>query len=218
MKAWILSFSILLCSMLCSAQINVALLHQLIENSKSEHSRQTSLRDKQGISTSIEGLNASQSGRLKSVYQDLRKKFSAVGMAIESLQISTQALPLLKQISADQLAIVSLCSQKPALALLAVDTQVDLVDRSQLLLRYIYGLALSTGELGAMSRSDRAMLISFVLGELRGISVILSGLKVSLMALDAMSERPEAGFSNMLDRDLKLSENILLKVKQLKKK
>ncbi|MFC3560178.1 hypothetical protein [Pedobacter jamesrossensis] len=204
--------------MLCPAQINVALLHQLIDNSKSEHSRQINLRDKQAISSGVENLNALQAGKLKTTYQDLRKKFSAVGMGIETLQIGMEALPLLKQISADQSTIISLCLSKPALALLSIETQADLVDRAQLLLRYMYGLALSSGELGAMSRSDRAMLTDFVVSELRAISQVLSGLKRTLQALHALDVNNTRGLSDMFERDKQISRDILSKIKQLNNK
>lgn len=218
MRSAMVLLSALLCSMLCSAQINVALLHQLIDNSKSEHSRQTMLRDKQGVSSSVERLNAIQAGKLKTTYQDLRKKFSALGMGIQALQITKEAIPILNQISADQSAIISLALSKPALVLLSIETQSDLVDRAQLLLRYMYGLALSTGELGAMSRSDRAMLTDFVVSELRAISLILCGLKRSLQALTAIEKKKGRGMMDMFERDKLLSKDILLKVKQLKRK
>ena len=82
----------------------------------------------------------------------------------------------------------------------------------------MYGLALSTGELGAMSRSDRAMLKDFVVSELRAISLILSGLKRSLQALTAIEAKKGRGLMDMFERDRQLSKDILQKVKQLKRK
>lgn len=218
MKACTLLLSALLCRLICSAQTNVALLHQLVDNNKSEYSRQITLRDKHATSSALEELNLNQTKRLKNTYQDLKKKFSTVGMAMEGLQIGLEALPVLKQISADQLTIVFICQSRPVLAVLAVDTQTELVDRAQLLLRYIYGLALSSGNLGAMSRSDRAMLTDFVVTELKSISLLLSGLKKSLKALNSRDAKTTAGFMDMLQRDKQISQDILLKVKQLKKK
>lgn len=218
MREVVMMLSGLLCSTLCLAQINVTLLHQLIDNSKSEHSRQTMLRDRQATSSAVEALNAMQAGKLKTTYQALRKKFSALGMGIEAMQIGLEALPVLKQISTDQSAIVSLCAGQPALVLLSIETQTDLVDRAQLILRYMYGLALSSGALGAMSRSDRAMLTDFVVSELRTISLILSGLRRSLQAMNTSDLKNGRGLLDMVERDKQISRDILLKVKQLKKK
>ena len=139
-------------------------------------------------------------------------------MGIQALQITKEAIPILNQISADQSAIISLALSKPPLVLLSIETQADLVDRAQLLLRYMYGLALSTGEVGAMSRSDRAMLTDFVVSELRAISLILSGLKRSLQALTAIEAKKGRGLMDMFERDKLLSKDILQKVKQLKRK
>lgn len=216
MKALLVTMSLLLYSLVCSAQINITLLHQLIDNSKSEHSRQSALRDKHSLSTAAEGVNASQSSQLQNTYQQLKKKFSSLGMAIELMQVSTEAPAILNQISADQMQIISTCQKNPSLSLLAIETQIDLVDRAGLLLRYLYGLALSTGELGAMSRSDRLMLISFGINELRQISLVLSGLNKTLSAYTNLSSSG-AGFLDMSRRDKQISSDILLKVKQLKK-
>lgn len=216
MKALLVMLSLLLYSAICAAQINITLLHQLIDNSKSEHSRQSGLRDKHALSTAIENANAAQSAHLQSSYQQLKKKFSALGMAIELMQVSDEAPAILNQISADQANIILACQKNPALSLLAIETQIDLVDRAGLLLRYLYGLALSTGELGAMSRSDRVMLISFAIHELRQISLTLSGLSKTLAAY-SFDKSSGSGFLDMSPIDKQIASYILLKVKQLKK-
>ncbi|MDN3586160.1 hypothetical protein QWY86_05750 [Pedobacter aquatilis] len=216
MKAVMIMLSLLLYSLICSAQINITLLHQLIDNSKSEHSRQSSLRDKHALSTASESANAAQSLQLQSTYQQLKKKFSTLGMLIELMQVSSDAPVILSQISADQTQIILACQKNPALSFLAIETQLDLVDRASLLLRYLYGLSLSAGELGAMSRSDRLMLISFGIDELRQISLILSGLSKTLSAY-TYSRSYGTGFFNMSPLDKQLSSKILLKVKPLKK-
>ncbi|RZM20643.1 MAG: hypothetical protein EOO88_35580 [Pedobacter sp.] len=216
MRALGIMLSLLFFGIICSAQINITLLHQLIDNSKSEHSRQSALRDRQALSSATETANAAQSLTLNNTYQALKKKFSTLAMVIELMQLSADAPGIIKQISADQMQIVSICQRNPALSLLAIDTQIDLVDRAQLLLRYLYGLSLSTGDLGAMSRSDRLMLTSFAISELRHISLILSGLKKTLAAY-AYKKSSGAGFLDMSPRDKQISAEILLKVKQLKK-
>lgn len=216
MNRLVLMLSLLLFSMMCSAQINIALLHQLVENSKSEHSRQRTISEKQAWVSAMESANAAQSSTLKSTYLSLRKKFSAVGMVIDLMQLSAEAPEILKQISSDQMQIFSICQKNPALGFLAAQTQVDLVDRSQLLLRYLYGLALSTSELGAMSRSDRSMLISFAISELRQISLILSGLKKTLLAYHSLASARVSAFLDMSSTDKQITWQILSKLKQRK--
>lgn len=217
MNRLVLMLSMLFFSLICSAQINITLLHQLVENSKSEHSRQRALMDKHAQSSAIESANAAQGSTLKSTYLSLSKKFSAVGMVIDLMQLSAEAPGILRQISSDQLQIFSICEKKPALGFLAIETQIDLVDRSQLLLRYLYGLALSTSELGAMSRSDRSMLISFAINELRQISLILSGLKKTLLAYHSSARSIGGFFLDMSPKDKQITSQILSKLKQLKK-
>jgi len=200
------------------AQINVALLHQLVDNSRSEHSRQTELRGKQAISSATEEINRSQASQLKTTYRDIQKKFSAVGMAIEGIQIGMEAIPLVDKISADQQKLIQLLRASPGLSLLAISSEIDFADRSQMLLRYLYGLILSAGELNAMSRSDRQMLTSFVISELHSISLNLSGLVNALTAAKRKIKPAAKLFSDAGMRDKQLASSILSRLKQISKK
>ncbi|WP_316806846.1 hypothetical protein [Pedobacter agri] len=199
------------------AQINVALLHQLVDNNRSEYSRQTELRGKQAISTATEEINRSQASQLKTTYRNIQKKFSAAGMVIEGVQIGMEAIPLVDKISGDQQRLMQLLRDSPGLSLLAIESEIDFADRSQMLLRYLYGLILSAGELSAMSRSDRQMLSSFVISELHSISLNLSGLVNALLAAKRNIKPAGKLFSDAGKRDKQLASTILSRLKQINK-
>lgn len=199
------------------AQINVALLHQLVDNNRSEHSRQTELRGKQAISTATEEINRSQASQLKTTYRNIQKKFSAAGMVIEGVQIGMEAIPLVDKISGDQQRLMKLLRESPGLSLLGIESEIDFADRSQMLLRYLYGLILSAGELSAMSRSDRQMLSSFVISELHSISLNLSGLVNALLAAKRNIKPAGKLFSDAGKRDKQLASSILSRLKQINK-
>lgn len=199
------------------AQINVALLHQLVDNSRSEHSRQTDLKERQAISSANEEVNRSQASQLKTTYRNIQKKFSALGMAIEAVQIGMEAVPLVNHILSHQEKLISLCKQVPALSPLVIEGQLDFADRSQMLLRYLYGLALTIGDLNAMSRSDRQILSGFVVSELRSISLNLSGLLNTLNAAKRKIKPEIVFFSDAAQKDKQLAASILSRLKQLRK-
>lgn len=200
----------------CFSQVNVALLHQLIDNSRSEHSRQSALRDKQGLSAAAEQSNNLQQGWLKTTYRNNAKRFSAIGLTIDAVQIGQEALPLISKIAADQRTVLSLCADDPLLIVLAMDTQADLVDRSVKLLNYLYGISLSIGQINAMARADRRILSGFVVSELRTISLMLSGLSTTLKSAGKKFHSRGPIFSDTGKKERQLIDQILSRIKQLK--
>jgi len=191
-------------------QVNVQLLHQLVSESKSEHSRQLSARDKQAIAAANEHLNAEQTASFKDNFRKIQSRFHTLGMAIDLSQISMEALPLVEEISRQQQSIFKLCSAKPALVLLALDTQADLLDKAHSLLNYLYALNLEAGVLARMKPSERKLLFAEVLSQLRGISGSANGL---LSALKNASKdgflKGAAPFGGFLNQDRRIIENII---------
>ena len=200
----------------CFSQVNVALLHQLIDNSRSEHSRQSALRDKQGLSAAAEQSNNLQQGWLKTTYRNNAKRFSAIGLTIDAVQIGQEALPLISKIAAEQRTVLSLCADDPLLIVLAMDTQADLVDRSVKLLNYLYGISLSIGQINAMARADRRILSGFVVSELRTISLMLSGLSTALKSAGKKFHSHGPIFSDTGKKERQLIDQILSRINQLK--
>ena len=200
----------------CFSQVNVALLHQLIDNSRSEHSRQSELRDKQGLSAASEASNNLQQGWLKTTYRNNAKRFSAIGLTIDAVQVGQEALPLITKIAAEQRTVLSLCADDPLLIVLAMDTQADLVDRSVKLLNYLYGISLSIGQINAMARADRRILSGFVVSELRTISLMLSGLSTTLKSAGKKFHSRGPIFSDTGKKERQLIDQILSQIRQLK--
>ena len=216
MKLYVLFLLLWLAGLPSIAQLNVALLHQLIDNSRTENLHQVELRDRQALSAASEETNNKQQSWLKDTYRNNAKRFSTLGLTITVVQIGMEALPLIGRISQDQHEVLSLCKHHPGLIPLAVETQVDLVEKSDKLLRYLYGISLSIGQINAMSRADRHILSTFVVDELRNISLLLSGLKLILRNASVQFRSVNPGFFDAVRKDKALANEILLQIKQIK--
>lgn len=216
MKLYVLFLLLWLAGLPSIAQLNVALLHQLIDNSRTENLHQVELRDRQALSAASEETNNKQQSWLKDTYRNNAKRFSTLGLTITVVQIGMEALPLIGRISQDQQEVLSLCRHHPGLIPLAVETQVDLVEKSDKLLRYLYGISLSIGQINAMSRADRHILSTFVVDELRNISLLLSGLKLILRNASVQFRSVNPGFFDAVRKDKALANEILLQIKQIK--
>jgi len=216
MKKFIMLIFCLLLYKLTWAQINIALLHQLVSESKSEHSLQSRARDNQAASTLAEEFHSASMGSLKNTYREIRSRFSLLGNAAAFLQTGLEARPLIGEIHQGESELIGLCSDDPALIPLVAVAQADLARRAEMLLRFLYGIILSTGDLGQMSQSGRRLLFAHVINELRSIHGSLKGLCLVARAAKEKYQLKKSPFSGFVDRDRSLIENILQRVKTLK--
>lgn len=198
------------------AQLNVELLHQLVEHSKDEHSRQQTARNRQALTSANEEVNRSKMDELKQKYRRLQSRFHTLGLAIDATQIGLQAAPLINEIIQHQKTIVGLAGDDPLLIAMAYQTEIDIADRAYSLSRYLYALAISIGDLNQMKASDRKLLFGHVLTELRLIAGTSRGLAVNMYytnrkrMLESMNP-----FGEFVNRDKRLVDDILSKLKQI---
>ncbi len=188
-------------------QLNVELIHQLVSESKSEHSRQDEAKNKQAVTSANEEVNRTQMSKLKTKYRELQSRFHTVGFAIDAAQIGLEASPVVSEIIRQQGIIYQLASDNPVLIALAFQTEKDLVDRARMLANYIAGLALSIGDINQMKASDRKILFSHALTELRLIEGASKGLAV--LMLQATYKRSLKPFADFVNQDKQLVDDIL---------
>ncbi len=196
------------------SQLNVELLHQLVAESKSEHSRQNEARNRQAVASAHEEVNKTQMGKLRAKYRELQSRFHTVGLAIDLAQIGLEASPLLSEIIRQQGIIYNVAKDNPLLIAIAVQTEIDLVDRARMLGNYIAGIALSIGEINQMKASDRKILFSHALTELRLIEGASKGLAICMQ--QANYKRSIDPFKNFIEKDKQLVDDIIRNAKILK--
>jgi len=188
-------------------QLNVQLIHELVSESKSEYSRQDEAKNKQAVTSANEEVNKSQMNKLKIKYRELNNRFHIVGLAIDAAQIGLEASPVVSEIIRQQNIIYHLAGNNLILIALAFQTEIDLVDRAKMLGNFIAGLALSAGDLNQMKSSDRKILFSHALTELRLIEGASRGLAISMMqATVKTSLNP---FQNFVNQDKQLVDEII---------
>ncbi|KRT17739.1 hypothetical protein ASU31_00120 [Pedobacter ginsenosidimutans] len=199
------------------AQLNVELLHQLVGESKTEHDKQTDARDRQVASSANEETNKTLMVRLKNKYREIHSRFKTVSLAINAAQIGIYAYPLLNDIAISQGKIYDMCRDDALLLILAIHSEADMGDRAYSLLNFLYALSLSFEDINQMKPSDRKLLFSHVVTELRSIAGVSRGLATTLQyssrkkILDGLNP-----FSGFINTDKKLVNGILNKSQQLK--
>lgn len=189
------------------SQLNVELLHQLVSESKSENSRQETARNNQAVTSTNEEVNKTQMAKLKDKYRELQSRFHTIGLAVDVVQIGLEASPLVSEIIRQQGIIYNQARDNPLLLAIALQTEIDLANRAKMLINYITALALSIGDINQMKASDRKILFSHALTELRLIEGACKGLAVCMQ--QANFRKSLNPFKDFVDRDKQLVDDII---------
>ncbi len=218
MRFIILILSLLSISLnMATAQLNVQLLHQLVQHSKDEYDRQITARNRQAITSANEEVNREETVRLKIRYRELRSRFQILGTALQGLSMGLESAPIVAEIINQQQRIIGIVSAHPEFLLLAIDAEKDMAEKAVQLARYLTGLFISIGDLNQMKASDRRILYGHVLQELRAIAGVSRGLAVTLYystrkkLLDSLNP-----FSSYINEDKRVVDNILRQLEEFK--
>ena len=216
-RSLVLLLSVIFCFARSYAQVNVELLHQLVAESNSENSKQKDVRTTQATVTTSETINRSQMTSLKSSYRDVHNRFNTLGLVINAAEIGLEAQPIVDEIIAQQTLIIRQAENNALLILLAANSEIDLANQAQLLINYIFGIVLSIGDINQMKASDRKMLFSYVLSELRRIDGASRGLATALTNFNKQLHGKAANpFSGFINQDQSLVDDIMSNAKALK--
>ncbi|MEX2565729.1 MAG: hypothetical protein WD431_07305 [Cyclobacteriaceae bacterium] len=151
-------------------QLNVALLHQLVEDSKNEYEKQSEAKTNQAKNVIHEETNRNLMGQVKEKYRTVQERFAKLNLLMEAVGLAVTAEPLLRSIIDHQEQIVFYCQSDPLVIPLALETEKLFVKQSYSLMNYLIGLMASIGELNQMKVSERRILLQHVLQELRSIN------------------------------------------------
>jgi hypothetical protein len=197
--------------------LDVAGMHQLIDESKSEYSAQVKAKNQQAVNTANEQGNLTLLQKMKNMYRTLQQRYNTLGTAINIADIGLYATPMMKRIISYQGQIVQLVERNPAVTFLAYQTEIEFVKKAEALSGYVTGLALSPGDVNQMKASDRKLLFDYVLSELSSIQN-LSGNMLALLQYNNLAAvlRALNPFQSYIDQDKSMINNILNNAKYLK--
>ncbi len=204
-------------SMAQRSTIDIVGMHQLIDQSKDEHTRQVNTRNNQATVNANEQANLTLLGKLKDIYRTLQNRYNTLGTAVSVANIGIEATPMVGQIIIYQGQIVKLVEKNPAVAMLGVQSEIEFVQKAEGLLGYVAGLTLSFGDVNQMKASDRKLLFDYVIQQLSQIQE-LSGNLVDTLSYSNLSSllRSLNPFQNFVDMDKNMAEDIIQNAKYLK--
>ena len=213
----LLAFCFRLSAFSQQSTLDIAGIHQLIDQSKSEHTQQVNARNNQATVTANEQANLTLLTKMKNMYRTLQNRYNTLGTAINIADIGIYATPEVKQIVSYQAQIIQLVEKNPAIAFLGYQTEIEFVEKAQGLIGYVTGLTLSIGDVNQMKAPDRKLLFDYVLMQLSEIQE-LSGNLVNTLTYSSLNSllRSINPFQNYIDQDKNVAESIIQNAKYLK--
>lgn len=167
-------------------QINVSLIHQLVEDSKREYVRQQEARTGQARNAANEDINKNLMASAREKYQAIHNRFAQLGWLLDGVGLITEARPLVNAITENQEMIFRYCQTDVRLIPLALSAEEVFVQKSLTLMNYLIGLSAVIGDLNQMKASERRMLFRHALDELR----LLNGYsQATLQSLKSLANR-----------------------------
>jgi hypothetical protein len=205
----------------CFAQrstINIAGIHQLVDESIAENRLQIKAKNQQALTTANEQANLTLLAKLKSVYRTIQQRYNTLGTAIDLANIGIYASPMVSRIISNQAQIIGLVRQNPALAVIGYEAALQFADKARSLTGYVSGLTLAIGDVNQMKASDRKLLFDYVLSELSVIQD-LSGNMLAMMQYSKLSSLLRAAnpFQHFIDADQAIAGEIIRNARYLKK-
>ncbi|WP_259065063.1 hypothetical protein HDF24_00455 [Mucilaginibacter sp. X4EP1] len=197
--------------------IDIVGMHQLIDESKSEHQQQVTAKNQQAVNTTNEAANMTLLAKLKNTYRTLQQRYNTLGTAITVADIGLEGEPMVKQIINYQGQIIALAEKNPAIIALGYQTEIEFAEKAESLIGYVAGLTLSIGDVNQMKASDRKMLFDYVIQQLSVIQE-LAGNMLNLLQYNNLAAVLKAlnPFQTFIDQDKSIAKDIIQNAKYLK--
>lgn len=197
--------------------LNIAGIHQLVADSKSEYELQGEARNRQSVTTANEQANKTLLAKLKNRYRQLHDRYQALGTVIDAANIGIQASPMMNRIVQHQAGIYQLARQNPVLISLAYQAEIEFAGKGRSLVNFLMGLCASIGPVNQMKASDRKILFDYILAELSNLQDLSYSLLCNMQNSQAMGlTRSLNPFQNYIDQAKEIIRDIFNNAKYLK--
>lgn len=151
--------------------ISYYLIHVGVDHTLKENKRQKQAKNNQTVVTAFHLQNSNLTKQLKTKYSKLRGRLNKLGLLLDAFVLSSEAVPTFNQIVDNQRNIYEECKESPYLIPISIQSEVEFVDRAQMLIRFLTGLALSYGDINQMQAGDRKMLLNHAIKQLDDLNV-----------------------------------------------
>lgn len=200
-----------------ASYISYYLVHVGVDHTLKENTRQKEAKQRQVRVTGLETSNARSTGNLKDKYNRIKERLNKLGLILEGFTISSQAYPTLQMIYENQRNIVQECRDSPYLIPMSVQSEVEFIDRAQMLIRFLTGLILTYGDINQMKSGDRKMLLNHAIKQLDDMNVQSYTLLTNIRNHKQTIALNKMRMKEWINRDKEIMGEIITNAKELGK-
>lgn len=139
---------------------------QLVDHTVDENGRQIKIKNNQLAVNALEETNKKRTQKFNTVYKKSVDRLSNLNLLLDGFIASSDMYQSARQAAYYQNLMVQEIKGMPTLAHLAIPTEIQFVDRTQMLIRYISGIVLSYGTINQMKPGDRKILVDHAIHEM----------------------------------------------------
>lgn len=198
-----------------ASYISYYLIHVGVDHTLKENTRQKEAKQRQLRVTALEESNSNSTRNLNSKYEKIKGRLNKLGLLLDAFVISSEAYPTLRQIIENQKVIYDECRNSPYLIPISVQSEVEFVDRAQMLIRFLTGLVLTYGDINQMQAGDRKMLLNHAVKQLDEMNVQSYSLLVNIRNFKQAIALKQASIQTWVNQDKQIITDILSNAKDI---
>jgi hypothetical protein len=150
--------------------ISYYLIHTGVDVQIKEQKIQDKILTKQKEVLVAEELNKKSTNKLQTKYAKIKERLNSLSLLFDAIMISPNSIPAIKSTIKNQEDIIQELKDAPYLAPIAVASEKEFVDKTEMIIRFITGLALSYGDINQMKPGDRKMLLNHAIDEINTLN------------------------------------------------
>lgn len=215
-KIFLLLFFICFCVNTAKASyISYYLIHTGIDNQLKENARQNKIKKNQALVLAVEQQNKTKATTLRTKYAKIKSRLNSLGFLFDAVMITPSAIPAIKQTIANQDRIIKEVQNDPLLIPIALKSEKDFVNKTQMIARFITGLAISYGDINQMKSGDRKMLLNHAIDELNILEGISSNLLSIIQNIKMEKLIAKQQWKNYINREKDIIKEIMTNSKEI---
>ncbi|MDR1502000.1 MAG: hypothetical protein LBT43_06050 [Prevotella sp.] len=195
--------------------LDVAGIDLRIVHSINENGRQQTVLNNQTSNTAVEEVNKSQTKKYKEKAKEIQERLNKLSILLDVYKVGQEGVKITNNIKNQQSYIIAEITKSPYLIFLQINQIQEMATQVELLGRYLAGSILTGADIYAMENSDRKVITTFILDELRAIEFTSWQMYATISRVRMNQKLNANAFKNWINKDKQVVKEIIENAKKL---
>ena len=186
-----------------------------IKQSIDENERQKNILANQTTNTAVEQNNKNKVEQLKEKVKTLRARLTKFSYVIDAYKLSTESYAIINRIKQNEEYVISQITNKPQFSILEIEGAIAFYNQAEMIIRYLIVVVLSANDVAAMEQSDRKIITSFIINELKSLELTSENMKTLIRNAKMEYNLQKHAFKSWVNKDEKIIKDIIKNAKTL---